>query len=319
MKIYFVLLALCIGYTPYLWGQSDITAEELYGHIAFLTQEKWEGRMPGSRGDKKVGKYIQKNLRQSKIKPLLQKYPQPFPAKLRTRSKSDVAKIVNTTNIIGYIPGTHPSLKNEYIVLGAHYDHLGWGGPSSKAGDTTAIHFGADDNASGVAAILEIGEKLSLDTEGLSRSILIVAFGAEEQGLLGSKFFTTHPPVPLENIVLMMNLDMVGRLNQQKHLYIGGAGTFPNGVSIMKSIGENHDLNLVVHAGGVGGSDHVSFYQKGISVMGLYTGGHPQYHTPDDTIEKINFKGMDIICDYIYDVLVYLAQDNTSFQFIPQK
>ncbi|MDO1499134.1 M28 family peptidase [Winogradskyella maritima] len=127
-------------------------------------------------------------------------------------------------------------------------------------------------------------KRLAASQDKLKRSVIFIAFGAEEQGLLGSKFFVENSPVPLKNIQLMINMDMVGRLNNEKQVYMGGAGTFPNGQELMAHWAKM-GLNPVVHAGSVGGSDHVSFYKKNISVLGMHTGGHPQYHTPEDTID----------------------------------
>src|SRR5687768_1271299 len=114
----------------------------------------------------------------------------------------------------------------------------------------------------------------------------------------------------------MVNMDMVGRLNNENHLYMGGAGTFPGGVELMKQLGEGSGLNLIVHAGGVGGSDHVSFYRKGISAVGMHTGGHPQYHTPADDAELINEQGAEKVGRYIYKVIVSLCNRNAEFKFI---
>ena len=152
----------------------------------------------------------------------------------------------------------------------------------------------------------------------LKRSILFIAFGAEEQGLLGSRYFVDNPMVPLSQIKLMINMDMVGRLNKEKHLHMGGAGTFPDGVNFMQTLGESSDLNPIVHAGSVGGSDHVSFYRKGISVLGMHTGGHPQYHTPEDTIDLINLKGEVLVCEYIFEAIMKMASTNYKMKFIKQ-
>jgi hypothetical protein len=227
---------------------------------------------------------------------------------------------VRTNNVVGIIEGNDPLLKNEYIVLGAHYDHLGWGGygTGSRKPDTSAIHNGADDNASGTSALLTIAGELSRNKSSLKRSILLVAFGAEEEGLLGSSYFVQNLPVPKDAIKIMINMDMVGRLNTEKHLYMGGAGTFPGGVELMKEVGEGSGLNLIVHAGGVGGSDHVSFYRAGISAVGMHTGGHPEYHMPEDDATLINQQGAQQVCRYIYKVISALANRNGEYKFVPQ-
>lgn len=227
---------------------------------------------------------------------------------------------VTANNVVGIIEGSDEQLKKEYIVLGAHYDHLGWGGygTGSLKPDTVAIHNGADDNASGTSALLQIARELAKNKSLLKRSVLIVSFSAEEEGLLGSSYFVNHLPVEQSAIKVMINMDMVGRLNAEKQLYMGGAGTFPGGVELMKQLGEGSGLNPVVHAGGVGGSDHVSFYRKGISAVGMHTGGHPQYHTPEDDAPLINKQGAELVCRYIYKAIVSLANRTEEFKFIKQ-
>ena len=224
-------------------------------------------------------------------------------------------------NIVGIIKGSDSQLQNEYIVLGAHYDHLGYGGfgTGSLKPDTTAIHNGADDNASGTAALLEIAKALQRNQKHLKRSVIVVAFAAEEEGLLGSQYFAAHLPVPQSAIKVMLNMDMVGRLNADNQLYMGGAGTFPGGVDFMKELGKGSGLNLVVHAGGVGGSDHVSFYRKGISCIGLHTGGHPQYHTPADDAVFINVAGIEKVARYIYSAVYALSVREGEWRFIKQE
>ncbi|MBD0831336.1 M28 family metallopeptidase [Aestuariibaculum sediminum] len=300
------------------FAQSEVTEQEIENHIKFLTLEKNGGRYPGTKANKRVVRYIIKDFKASGLNAFEGGFKQHFKAKLRIKEGEAEKPLAKTCNVIGFIEGNDPKLKHEYIVLGAHYDHLGLGGPSSKSDKENAIHFGADDNASGTAALLEISEKLAAHKKDLKRSVIFIAFGAEEQGLLGSKYFTEHPLVPVENIKLMINMDMVGRLNEQKHVYMGGAGTFPGGVDFMKELGTSLDLNPVVHAGGVGGSDHVSFYKKGISVLGMHTGGHPQYHTPEDTLELINLPGEKMVCEYIFQTILKKASSNEELYFIAQ-
>ncbi|HRN56745.1 MAG TPA: M20/M25/M40 family metallo-hydrolase, partial [Agriterribacter sp.] len=192
-------------------------------------------------------------------------------------------------------------------------------GTGSLQPDTVAVHNGADDNASGTAALLEIAKALARHRAQLKRSVIVVAFAAEEEGLLGSQYFTEHLPVPQSAVKVMLNMDMVGRLNAGNQLYMGGAGTFPGGVDFMKSLGEGSGLNLVVHAGGVGGADHVSFYRKGISCIGLHTGGHPQYHTPADDAQLINVAGIEKVARYIYNAVYGLSVREGEWGFIKQE
>lgn len=307
--VFFVL----ISSSPIVFSQSEITEHELKTHILFLTSEANKGRAPGGETNRKVVRYLKKEFKKAGLKPVKQS----FVAKLRALEKTPKLR-EKTWNVVAYIEGNDEQLKKEVIVLGAHYDHLGLGGPFSKSDKKNTIHGGADDNASGTAALLEIAEKIASQKHQLKRSVIFIAFGAEEHGLLGSKFFVENPLVPLSQIKLMINMDMVGRLNDKKHVYMGGAGTFPDGVSFMNELGIALHLTPVVHAGGVGGSDHVSFYEKNISVLGIHTGGHPQYHTPEDTIDLINFKGHKQVSEYVFQTIMKLVSTDYELKFIRQ-
>ncbi|WP_432221052.1 M28 family metallopeptidase [Flavobacterium sp. TMP13] len=300
------------------YSQSEITEKEIKDHILFLASEKNAGRYPGGKANKRVVKYLEKDFKKQGLLLFEKKYHQNFKARLRVEKGEQEKPLVNTSNVVGYLEGNDPILKNEYIILGAHYDHLGMGGPSSKSDKKNTIHYGADDNASGTAALLEIAEKLAAHKNELKRSVIFIAFGAEEQGLLGSNYFVENPLVPLSQIKLMINMDMVGRLNEQNHVYMGGAGTFPGGVAFMQNLGESLGLSPIVHAGSVGGSDHVSFYAKDLSVLGLHTGGHPQYHMPEDTVDLINIPGEKKVSDYIYKALMEFAATDYKMEFIKQ-
>ena len=299
-------------------SQSDITENEIKNHILFLASEKNAGRYPGTKANRKVVKYLKKDFKKQRLIPFEKGYKQNFKARLRVEKGENEKSLAKTCNVVGYLEGNYPVLKNEYIILGAHYDHLGLGGPSSKSDKKNTIHYGADDNASGTAALLEIAEKIASNKQDLKRSVIFIAFGAEEQGLLGSHYFVENPLVPISQIKLMINMDMVGRLNAENHVYMGGAGTFPNGVNFMQNLGESLGLKPIVHAGSVGGSDHVSFYKKNISVLGMHTGGHPQYHTPEDTADSINISGEKQVCEYIYKTLMELATINYKMEYIQQ-
>ncbi|MEP1488034.1 MAG: M20/M25/M40 family metallo-hydrolase [Algibacter sp.] len=315
-KIVLLVLAITTSFTVY--SQVEITESEIKDHIEFLISDKNAGRYPGGKGAKRVVKYIKKEFKNIGVMPFDSNYKQVFKAHLRVDKTSDEKPEVLTCNVVGFIEGNDNLLKEEYIVLGAHYDHLGFGGPSSKSDKRGVVYHGADDNASGIAALLEIAEKLKSKQNQLKRGVLFIAFGAEEQGLLGSKYFTENPLVPLSKIKLMINMDMVGRLNAKKHVYAGGAGTFPDGVDFMTNLGKSLGLNPIVHAGSVSGSDHVSFYKKDISVLGLHTGGHPQYHTPEDTLDLINLAGEKLVCEYVFQTILNKATTSETLFFINQ-
>ncbi len=215
---------------------------------------------------------------------------------------------VDIPNVIGVIPGSDPVLKDEYIVLGAHFDHLGYGGPGSGSlqPDTVAVHNGADDNASGVAGIIELGERLAANRSALKRSVLLMCYNAEEEGLLGSKYFTKNPLIDLEKAALMINLDMIGRYNEK--LVVGGVGTSPNFETILNEFNRSHKLEINFSNEGYGPSDHASFYIEDVPVLFFFTGTHEDYHKPSDDWNKINSKGEVDILNYVYDVALYLNQ-----------
>ena len=225
---------------------------------------------------------------------------------------------VTTQNVIALLPGSDSMLKDEYIVIGAHYDHLGWGGKGSgsRRPDTTAIHNGADDNASGVAAILEIAERLALGKKAPKRSILFMAFGAEEMGLLGSKFFTKNPLVEKSQIKQMFNLDMVGRLNPTKpSLTVGGTGTGIGMEEYLRKHAIDRAFQLSTTPDGYGPSDHAAFYVEDVPVLFFFTGITEEYHTPQDDVETINIAGEKAIADYAYDLIADLGSREDTFTF----
>ncbi len=223
-----------------------------------------------------------------------------------------------TANVVYLLKGNDPILSDEYIVLGAHFDHLGLGGygSGSRVPDTSAVHNGADDNASGTASIIEIVEKLAAEKENLKRSFIVVAFTGEEMGLLGSKYFVNNPPVDLKKIKLMLNLDMVGRQNPEtKGLSIGGVGTEQNIAKELELLAKDESLNIKYSNEGYGPSDHASFYSKDISVLFFFSGIHDDYHTPRDVASKINYEGQKNISDFVYKIAKFLANKTEEIVF----
>ncbi len=211
------------------------------------------------------------------------------------------------TNLVGYLPGSDPVLKTEAIVIGGHYDHLGYGGPGSgsMAPDTSAVHNGADDNASGVAAVIEIIEKLAALPSGLRRSIIVLGFDAEEKGLLGSRHYVNNPFTPLKNTIAMINLDMIGRLGE-KGITVGGTGTAPEFEPLLKETNATYGLNLKFSPEGYGPSDHASFYKEEVPVLFFFTGTHEDYHKPSDDWDQINSDAEKLIADFITDLIIRL-------------
>lgn len=243
-------------------------------------------------------------------------------------------------NVVGILEGSDPKLKNETIVIGAHYDHLGRGGQGSLAAREGEIHHGADDNASGVAALLELARTFAKDRKSIRRTIVFIAFGGEEEGLLGSSYYVRNPVVPLAQTVAMINLDMVGRMKENR-LLIGGVGTSSEWKKWIE--GANHDLNMKVTAAGeaspdygtahgtpvvvaangetivranpgerfaltmtedgFGPSDHASFYARQTPVLFFWTGTHEDYHKPSDTADRINYEGEHKIVTFVSDIV----------------
>ncbi|HEY0078906.1 MAG TPA: M20/M25/M40 family metallo-hydrolase [Pyrinomonadaceae bacterium] len=245
-------------------------------------------------------------------------------------------------NVVGVLEGSDPKLKDEAILIGAHYDHLGRGGDDSLAGRDGDIHHGADDNASGAAALVELARLFSLERARLRRTVVFVAFGAEEEGLLGSSFYVRHPFVPIERTVAMLNMDMIGRLRDER-LIIGGVGTasewrdwitqanekldlkITDGTEGRQTDGDNQRRSMPVVYGangqvvatatarqrftlalnedGFGPSDHSSFYAQKIPVLFFFTGTHEDYHKPSDTADRLNYEGHARIVAFIREIV----------------
>lgn len=216
-------------------------------------------------------------------------------------------------NVIGFIPGNDPQLRDEVIVIGAHYDHLGYGEVGSLAPEPGDIHYGADDNASGTAAIMELARVLAQNRERLKRSVLFVAFSAEEEGLLGAAHFVQNPTVPRENIVAMLNFDMVGRMTSNR-VSVSGVGTTAEWENILKAA-NTENLTLQLSQSASGGSDHMPFMRANIPVLFFFTGMHPDYHRPSDTWDKINYEGLAQIVALAERVVYDLANRQAPLQF----
>jgi aminopeptidase YwaD len=233
------------------------------------------------------------------------RHPLSFPTDVFVKGITDLeTKKAEAWNVIALLEGSDSVLKDEYIVIGAHYDHLGMGGkgsPSRKP-DTLAVHFGADDNASGISAMLEMAGKFAAEKPHTRRSLLFVAFDAEEMGTLGSRAFVNDPPVELNKLKTMINLDMVGRLNAGKSLQVSGTGTSIEGDSILKVLASAYDLSLATTPEGYGPSDHASFYSKDIPVFFFTTGPHLEYHTPADAPSTINIAGLHEVTTLAMDL-----------------
>lgn len=227
--------------------------------------------------------------------------------------EKDIAK---TGNVVGFLEGNDPVLKNEVIVIGAHFDHLGYGGQNSMyRGKEKLIHYGADDNASGTTGVLEVAQKLASQKDKLKRSVLFVCFTAEELGLIGSSYFAKSDEFKKYNTVAMLNMDMVGRLNNDK-LILNGTGTSAYWVPEIEKLNKNYDFKISMNPEGFGPSDHSSFYAKDIPVLMFFTDLHSDYHKPADTYDKINTDGQQKVLQFVYDMAYDLSTRSDKPGFI---
>lgn len=253
--------------------------------------------------------------------------------RLKAALRIDVEKLrTEGYNVVGVLRGRDEALRGEAIVIGAHFDHLGRGGKGSLAPNSNDVHNGADDNASGTSALIELARRFTKEKKN-KRTVIFIAFGGEEEGLLGSKAYISNPVFPLENTVAMFNMDMVGRLKGEK-LTVGGIGTAglwkdlverinspsvrPGSKSKTTSSGGSEAatvpvslpgseagslFNLQLNQDGFGPSDHASFYAAKIPVLFFFTGTHSDYHKPTDDSEKINYVGLEKITDFVGDLV----------------
>jgi Zn-dependent M28 family amino/carboxypeptidase len=213
-----------------------------------------------------------------------------------------VVKEIRGNNVVAFLDKGSENT----VVIGAHYDHLGMGSESSLHRGEAQVHNGADDNASGVAVMVELAERLK--NQPSTNNYLFIAFSGEEKGLWGSNYYCKNPTYPLEKVNYMINMDMVGRLKEERTLAINGVGTSPAWMPALEGIAID-SIEIVTTESGVGPSDHTSFYLQDIPVLHFFTGQHEDYHKPSDDVEKINVEGMLSVTDYISELIVALDDD----------
>lgn len=299
-----------------LWGcKKEYQIEnKIQEDVMFLADDKLEGRQTGTEGEKLAADYIAQRFEQIGLEPKgTEAYYQTFTFKPKTDPHSEVSYTtmaddgtISGKNILGYIDNN----ANSTVVIGAHYDHLGYGGDGSLHKGEKAIHNGADDNASGVAVMLNLASKLK--ETNTSNNYLFMAFSGEEMGLLGSNYFVKNPTIDTKAVSYMINMDMVGRLKQDSTLAVYGTGTSPIFKQVLNS--HNEKFKLIEKESGIGPSDHTSFYLADIPVLHFFTGQHEDYHKPSDDSEKLNYKGMETISNYIFEIITDL-NDNGKLAF----
>jgi Zn-dependent M28 family amino/carboxypeptidase len=295
--------------------QTETLSSKIKDDVTFLADDALEGRQTGTDGEKAAAEYIAQRFEDLGLTAKgTEGFYQAFSFKPKTDPHQEVNYIVKDgdssitgTNVIGFLDNKAENT----IIIGAHYDHLGYGAEGSlHRGETNEIHNGADDNASGVAVLLDLARKLKSANTG--NNYLFMAFSGEEMGLLGSNYFTKNPTIDLQKANYMLNMDMVGRLKQDSTLAVYGVGTSPILKQVVKA--NNSKFKIIENESGVGPSDHTSFYNSDIPVLHFFTGQHEDYHKPGDDTEKLNFEGMETISSYIFDIISDL-DDNGKLAF----
>ena len=297
---------------------SQINTQRIQSHLEVLASDSLEGRGTGTKGEQLASQYIQSQWKQLALQPKgdLNSFTQKFTFKSGVHGTGNEG-VAN--NLVGYIDNQSATT----IIIGAHYDHLGLGnqGSSLDANPQNKIHNGADDNASGVAGVIELARYFQTNKIKEPANFLFLCFSGEELGLYGSKYFTENPTIDLTKVGYMINLDMIGRLDPvSKSLAVSGTGTSPTWEPLLKSLSTDM-LQIKTDSAGVGPSDHTSFYLKNIPVLHFFTGSHSDYHKPSDDVEKINLEGEKEILQLIIRLiektdnqpkLTFLATKNKS-------
>ena len=274
----------------------SITSDELYEHVAVLADDVYEGREAGTRGGHAAASYIVKELRHHGLKPAGSNgdFVQPFNRDWR--------------NILALLPGDDPELAHEIIVVGAHFDHVGYGRRGNSYGPAGRIHNGADDNASGVSLLLETIEAFATSGLRTRRSILFSFWDGEEHGLVGSRHWLANPTLPLTDVKLAITVDMAGRLRKGQLFVYGTRTGF--GMRRLMSGPVEDPLWLDFTWELDGNSDHWSFVEKRVPVVMLHTGLHNDYHRPSDDVEKINREGLREIGRYLLGAVMKAANED---------
>jgi Zn-dependent M28 family amino/carboxypeptidase len=269
----------------------EISRAGLEKHVGYLASDRLKGRGAGTPEELKAARYLAKQFKKYGLAP---KGTNGYFHEFTFKRSSDPhggeaadAPLVSSRNVAAYLDNGAPNT----IVIGAHYDHLGLGHDrnSLDANPEGKIHNGADDNASGTAGVLELARYFAKNGVREQHNFLFLCFSGEELGLMGSKRFTEQPTIDLSTVSFMINMDMIGRLNPERRIMIGGVGTAPDFVPLLDQV--KTTLTIAKDSAGIGPSDHTSFYLKDIPVLFFFTGQHADYHKPSDDVEKINWEG----------------------------
>jgi hypothetical protein len=294
---------------------SDLVVERMKATIQALSSPEAQGRGPGSAGLDAVAAGIIQGFKAAGLTSAgdggswTQEFT-PSPAAIKNEIAPAQGKpwgSVALKNIIGTLPGS-AGPDAPCVVVGAHYDHLGIAADGSR-------YPGADDNASGIAVLLELANRLRQD-EPLRNTVVFAAFSGEEEGTLGSAYYAEHPVCPLERTLAMINFDTVGRMDGSK-LYVFGAGSAAEFHEILKGINMGEGLDLITPDAAPFGSDQIPFFEKGVPVLHFFSGANADYHRPSDTEEKINYPGLLSVLDFAHETVAYLADREAKLTYVP--
>lgn len=274
--------------------------------IRYLSDDRLGGRLTGSPGADSAAAYLASRFEAVGLQPSADGWYQPF----TVAKEAPVAQHAHVgglrgKNVIGLLPGRDPVLRNETVIVGAHYDHLGLGGFGSLDADSAGrVHNGADDNASGAAMLIQLAQRLAQSPP--ARTVLFIAFSGEELGLLGSAHYVKEPIYPLSGTLAMINLDMVGRLRDNR-LIVYGAGTAKEFPALIDSLNWHLGFDLKAQGDGYGPSDQSSFYAAGKPVLHVFTDLHEDYHRATDDWDKINLQGFERVTNFTLGLVTALA------------
>lgn len=309
----FLFLLFAFSFNISVAQNKEKEMQQVMVDVVYLASDFLEGRETGTRGEQLAADYIAYRYAQLDMSPInnTDMYFQPFPFKQMSNPHAGHAhapKSGTGKNVVGYMDNG----ADKTIIIGAHYDHLGMGMAGSLHAGEPAIHNGADDNASGIAAMLLMADWIKTNKMNES-NFLFIAFSGEEMGLFGSKFYANNPTIDFSKVSAMINMDMVGRLNVEKVIAINGVGTSP---VFKQMIANNKTAGISANTtnSGIGPSDHTSFYLKNMPVLHFFTGQHMEYHKPGDDSHLVNYVGIHEVSSYIYALLTEInGQDQLAF------
>lgn len=278
-------------------ARDSITAATCRDSVYHLCSDELEGRMTGKKGNVKAAEWIKAKFEAAGLQTQYQRFP--YRAGVNPGPKNEVGD-AHSNNVIGVLPGSG----DRFIIVGAHFDHLGYGPTGSRWGQGK-IHPGADDNATGTTLVIEIADRLGKMKYRPKHTLVFIAFSGEEMGLIGSKYYVQNPIFPLNRLDFMFNTDMIGRMNGKTSLRVGGSAKLN---PFMERLNRSHPIKMMADGTAGGGSDHAPFVEKGIPSVCFHSGMHNDYHTPSDSADRIDYDGMHKVVRYVFDLVIEYDQ-----------